>query len=343
LHLGYRRGKRGGTWIVRKESEAKAAGYTYFHLGDADDANDGTGLSFDAAVEQARGYRRLGSKPELTVSQALDAYIEKVRAENSASGVTDAIARIEALIRPALGNKLVRGLSTAQLRGWRDGLLDGRTRSTANRIYNYLRAALNHAWRQGWVNESAAWDRLTILEDATTSRKEFLTKAQARSLLAKCSGPFRDLVEAGLLTGARLGELTHLRVRDFDPTAGTLDVQQGKTGARTVFLGEAGVKAFRRIAKGRRHDALLLPREDGAAWYRMEVLRRMREATKAAGLPDGFVYYTLRHSHISWACLAGVKLQVLAENCGTSVRMIERHYGKFLNQDRRAMFDQVRL
>jgi len=33
---------------------------------------------------------------------------------------------------------------------------------------------------------------------------------------------------------------------------------------------------------------------------------------------------------------------VLSENTGTSVRMIERYYGKFLRADRRAMFDKVK-
>ena len=35
--------------------------------------------------------------------------------------------------------------------------------------------------------------------------------------------------------------------------------------------------------------------------------------------------------------------QVVAENCGTSLRMIEKHYGKFPKADRRAMFNAVAL
>jgi hypothetical protein len=43
------------------------------------------------------------------------------------------------------------------------------------------------------------------------------------------------------------------------------------------------------------------------------------------------------------ALLAGVPIQVVAENCGTSVRMLEKHYGKFLSTDRREMFNKVGL
>ncbi len=63
---------------------------------------------------------------------------------------------------------------------------------------------------------------------------------------------------------------------------------------------------------------------------------------KAEKLLGETTFYALRHTHISLALLAGVNIQVLSENTGTSVRMIERYYGKFLRADRRAMFDKVK-
>jgi hypothetical protein len=53
--------------------------------------------------------------------------------------------------------------------------------------------------------------------------------------------------------------------------------------------------------------------------------------------------YAFRHYHISRALLAGIQAQVIAENCGTSVRMIEKHYGKFVGSDRRAMMNAMTL
>jgi hypothetical protein len=38
--------------------------------------------------------------------------------------------------------------------------------------------------------------------------------------------------------------------------------------------------------------------------------------------------YSLRYSHTLQALLNGVNLKLLAENLGTSVRMIELHYGQ---------------
>jgi integrase len=43
--------------------------------------------------------------------------------------------------------------------------------------------------------------------------------------------------------------------------------------------------------------------------------------------------YTMRHTFISVGLTNGVKIKWLAEYCGTSVAMIEKHYGKYLGGD----------
>ena len=43
--------------------------------------------------------------------------------------------------------------------------------------------------------------------------------------------------------------------------------------------------------------------------------------------------YTMRHTFISVGLTHGVKIKWLAEYCGTSVAMIEKHYGKYLGGD----------
>jgi integrase len=43
--------------------------------------------------------------------------------------------------------------------------------------------------------------------------------------------------------------------------------------------------------------------------------------------------YTMRHTFISVGLTHGVKIKWFAEYCGTSVAMIEKHYGKYLGGD----------
>ncbi len=51
-------------------------------------------------------------------------------------------------------------------------------------------------------------------------------------------------------------------------------------------------------------------------------------------------FYATRHTFISVALTNGVNVKWLAERCGTSVAMIEKHYGKFLEGQTEA---QLRL
>ena len=132
-----------------------------------------------------------------------------------------------------------------------------------------------------------------------------------------------------------------LRCRDFDAATATLEVTGGKTGGRVVYLSEEAAGFFAELAKGRPDDALLLPKREGGQWGKNHHQKMMVKAVESAALDPDTVFYSLRHTHISLALKAGVHIQVLAENCGTSVRMIERHYGKFLRRDRSAMFDKL--
>lgn len=53
----------------------------------------------------------------------------------------------------------------------------------------------------------------------------------------------------------------------------------------------------------------------------------MAAARSAAGLPDDVVLYNLRHAAISEMVVGGLDLLTVARIGGTSVAMIQRHYG----------------
>lgn len=67
----------------------------------------------------------------------------------------------------------------------------------------------------------------------------------------------------------------------------------------------------------------------------------MRDAATAAKLPKGTVFYTLRHTFIASALTGGMGIHQVAKMCGTSVRMIEKHYDKFLHSDLRARLNKI--
>jgi hypothetical protein len=51
--------------------------------------------------------------------------------------------------------------------------------------------------------------------------------------------------------------------------------------------------------------------------------------------------YTMRHTSISVGLTNGVKIKWPAEYCGTSVAMIEKHYGKYLGGDSEEQLSQL--
>jgi integrase len=158
-------------------------------------------------------------------------------------------------------------------------------------------------------------------------------------LLNAAQGAFRNLLTAALLTGARPPhELVRLRVRDFRADLGTLSVD-GKTGQRDIVLTKQAVLFFTGIAAGRGPDELLLPKDDGQAWGANHHIRPMQEVVERAKLPKDCTIYSLRHTCASQSIRAGMNLQLLAENLGTSIRMIEQHYGKFIAETRRELIE----
>lgn len=247
-------------------------------------------------------------------------------------------------------------LKTVQLKRWRDGMVKTdddpevvrRSKDTANRILNMFKAALNLAWRSGLVADDTAWRRVEAFRKVGKARDYFPTPDEIAALIKAAPDDLRNLIQAGVYTGARLGELAAAQVRDFDGTERTLFIRASqigsrKTGSRTVYLGQDAAKFIGELAEGHKRADYLFSRTDGKVWNSDDVQRPFTDAATAAKLPDEATFYSLRHYHISRALLAGVQPQVVAENCGTSLRMIELHYGKFMRTDRRKMFDGVAL
>ena len=147
------------------------------------------------------------------------------------------------------------------------------------------------------------------------------------------SAGLRELVAAGAMTGCRLGELTGAKVRDLDQQAAMLRVR-GKTGHREVPLPSSALLLFRQLASGRRPDEVLLLTDNGEAWRSSAHTRPFAAAVERAGLDPATTFYALRHTNTTRMLKAGVPTQAVAEHHGTSARMIELNYAKFVPSDR---------
>lgn len=203
-----------------------------------------------------------------------------------------------------------------------------RSASTVNRDMVPFRAALNAALRRGEVSTAIAWRVALEPAEANGRRQLYLDKGQRRALLRKLPADAAPFFRALCLLPIRPGALAALTVRDFEARTGSLVIDRDKAGqGRGLKLPEGHVAMFKELAKGKLPLAPLLAREDGKAWDKDSWKIPIKEAALAAGLPDETTAYTLRHSTITDLVTEGLDLLTVAKVAGTSVRMIERHYG----------------
>ena len=341
--LGYRRTSSGGSWVARMRGEDSKQRYHALR----DD------IEFEDALKAANEWMESIGGVEnhrYTLRNAVDDYVKHLEINNSKQSSHDVKLRLNKHINSHLFSTELSVLTTAQLKRLHNGMVktDGddeeerKSKDSANRVLAQLKAALNLAYRDGRVASDTEWNRVSAFKNVTSSRKLFLTDKQVKTLLKSTKGGFHQLVKVGVLTGARYGELVKVKVKDVDLKDGTIELT-GKTGHRICYLSDDAVKFLKGVCKDRLPEAHLLVKDDGNSWGKSHHLRAMRDAVKKAKLPRECVFYSLRHYHISKALLSGMPMQVVAENTGTSVRMIEKHYGKFTRTDRRQMMNEVVL
>ena len=82
------------------------------------------------------------------------------------------------------------------------------------------------------------------------------------------------------------------------------------------------------MAKDKLPDTPLLTKDGVSLWGHGDQTKPMREAVSKAELPKSVVFYTLRHSFIADVIDKNMNVFDIAKITGTSIEMIEKHYGK---------------
>jgi integrase len=345
--LGFRKiSAVAGSWVARMRGENKAGKLVqrYHALGNCTDRFGYNEAKADAEVWFAAVEAGEGTDTSVrTVAAACRAYVTELRNGHREATAHDAEKRFERCVYgDGLGGKSLPKLRATDLKAWRDGLELGK--ASSNRTLTALKAALNLARRNKHAPASLAVElaAVTPYKNAGKRRDLYLDIKQRRALLKAASGAARDLIEAVILTGCRAGELTSMTCEAFDARTKAASFT-GKTGSRTVPLSPSAVALFKRLAKDRAPGDLLLVRDDGQRWNHSDWDELVRDAAKAAKLPPGVCLYTLRHSWITTALQGGLATLDVARLVGTSVMMIEKHYGHLVASAARRRLAKVAM
>ena len=101
---------------------------------------------------------------------------------------------------------------------------------------------------------------------------------------------------------------------------------------RQIQLSKQAFELCLEQAQNAEPSAPLFRQQTQAAWHKDAWKDRIKLAASQAGLPKETVTYTLRHSTITDLVHQGVDLLTVAQISGTSVKMIEKHYGHLRNE-----------
>lgn len=346
-YLGFRRMNAGGigVWLARARDEASgAAKQRYQSLGNF--ANIPDHQRFDAASKAAQLWfehlDRGGAASTVTVADACARYVAHLRATKTERAAQDAESRFRnyVLNHARLASTDLTKLTPQQLEAWRKSLKalptrsgpnrgEPRADSTLNRDMTCFRAALNHAFDDGLVTTDFAWrSKLRPINNADQQRELYLDIAQRRAFVAAAEPDLAAFIRGMSLLPLRPGALAQLSVGDFDKRLKVLKIGQDKAGKdRRIKLPDATAHFFEEQSRNKLPTAPLLSRTNGKRWNKDAWKGPVKASAMAAGLPEDTTAYTLRHSVISDLVHDGLDLLTVAQISGTSVRMIEKHYG----------------
>jgi integrase len=338
-YLGFRRGP--DTWLARYRG--RDGKQQYQALGEA--------LEYDTAKATAEEWlaQLAGSSVRTvtrgTVKDALETYLADLKRHGRPDAARVALGQYTVSIyATTLAQLQLEDATKEDFLDWRDRLLPTRQPRSVNRHARAVVAGLNRAIELGHVGNPAAW-KLRPLADDTESEGEtavFLS-AEQRQALKDAAGTHTGAFFRGLeLTGARPGELATATAGDYDGETLRLAHRKGrppKLRVRHVVLSPAGVVFFNEQTADKLARAPIFTENGSTPWTRHSWAKQFRAAADAvneeargnARIPLEASAYSFRHARISELLqVYGIDPLTVAAQTGTSLRMIELAYHKFI-------------
>jgi integrase len=293
-----------------------------------------------ANVLPALTRRRPVDAGELTLRDLTDRYLDRHEKIRSARTIRTLRERMR---RPL---DEYGDVTLAELEAMSDDLAEWRTRLPpryAHKIMGAMRQVLAAGVRWRLLDCNPAADAGANPEPAPRPVRVYAL-AELDAITAELSEPYRALPAFAAATGLRPEEWAALERRHVDRARRVVRVEQvvgddgqirpgGKTAnsVREASLSRRALAALE-LLPARIDTPLLFPAPQGGP-LNLDNFRRREwaPAVDSSGIETPARIYDLRSTYASNALAAGVTVFELARVMGTSVRMIERHYGALLD------------
>ena len=277
--------------------------------------------------------------PDLTLAAFVPLYLERHGASVRPRTIATLSERLRAATR-AFGDVPLRDLARMadEVAGWAAKQPPGARYGRVSALRQTLDAAVS--WRYMDANPAKLAGRNR--QPAPRTVRAF-TRAELDAIAAELHPRYAPLPAFAAATGLRPGEWMVLERRDVDRQAGILTVRRTVSSGEVVELGKTTRSRRQVPLSPRALDALdaLPARLDTPLLFGSATGRVLRAsnfyadvwapAIEASGVRRPARIYDLRSTFASNAIAARISLFELAKVMGTSVAMIERHYGTLLD------------
>src|SRR5712691_7300294 len=248
--------------------------------------------------------------------------------------------------------RVQQDLSSKDVYAWRLAVPEGH-RFEATQA---LRQVLNRAVAWGVLDFNPAKRGVANPQRRPKEKRPFESWAQIEAVAARLGTVYGPMVIFGAATGLRPSELFGLEQHDFDRDLGVLYVRRAfangrikntktRLSTRAVPLQAKAVEALDRLPAS--VNPILFPNARGGRIdFRVFGRRHWRPAQVAAGITPVRGLYDLRHTYATFALRAGVPVFAGSRFIGSSIAMIDGHYGHLARDSREhavALLDALAL
>jgi integrase len=293
----------------------------------------------DAQKALAKALQRFGPG-QRGVTTTLAELVEEYLAIHQAEPVT--VAKLHWLLGKAaktLGDKRLVELSSRDVYAWRLTVPGGHRFEATQALRQVLRRAVE--W--GWIDDNPA-KRVPNPSRRAKEKRPFESWRQIEAVAAQLGGTYGPMVIFAAATGLRPSELFGLEWRDVDREAGVVDVRRAyangrlkhtktRLSNRAVPLQAKALDALNGLPPS--ENPILFPNSRGRRIdFRNFGRRHWKPAQKAAGIEPLRGLYDLRHTYATFALRAGVPVFAVSRFMGSSIAMIDHHYGHLAHDSR---------